>query len=404
MGRLLPFKSEPTRTPDEPRVLDLDDDATEEALSALSSDTARKILATLYEEPKTPPEIRDEVGTSLQNVHYHVERLEDADLIQPAGEGYSEKGTEMTIYAPESEALVLFAGQEHDRSRLKTALTRLLGSVGLLAVASLAVRRLFGESGGLLGDYGVSFGASSGSGAEGGDDGAGGAGGGDGADTDAGDGVDRIGGGDGGDGGDGGGTGGDGADAGTDTDAGDGAGEATTTGDGEVGIFGGGDTTDAGGETASPTPEPATATEAPSGTPSPAGTPSPTPAETASATPAGTPSPSPAGTPTPAATPSPTSAPTETQATTPAPTSTPTATETASPQPTEPASPTPTETGMDSGTVTLDAETQVPAETVDGARQVAGSGDALLADPAVAFFLGGLFMILVVTVWWYVQG
>ncbi|WP_436910670.1 helix-turn-helix domain-containing protein [Halosimplex marinum] len=396
MGRLLPFKSEPTRTPDEPKVLDLDDDATEEALSALSSDTARKILATLYEEPKTPPEIRDEVGTSLQNVHYHVERLEDAELIQPAGEGYSEKGTEMTIYAPASEALVLFAGQEHDRSRLKTALTRLLGSVGLLAVASLAVRRLFGESGGRLGDYGVSFGMGSQSGADRG------AGGGDGGGTAAGDGAGGTAGGDGGDGGGAGGDGGDGA------DAGDGAGEATTTGDGEVGIFGGEDTTDAGGGTPSPTPDPATATEAPSGTPSPAGTPSPTPAETASATPAGTPSPTPAGTPTPAATPSPTSAPTETQAATPAPTSTPTATETATPQstptPTDPPSAAPTDTGMDSGTITLDAETQVPAETVDGARQVAASGDPLLADPAVAFFLGGLFMILVVTAWWYVQG
>ncbi|QPV63013.1 helix-turn-helix transcriptional regulator [Halosimplex litoreum] len=362
MGRLLPFKSEPTRTPDEPRVLDLDDEATEAALSALSSDTARTILATLYEEPKTPPEIRDEVGTSLQNVHYHVERLEDAELIQPAGEGYSEKGTEMTIYAPASEALVLFAGQEHDRSRLKTALTRLLGSVGLLAVASLAVRRLFGESGADLGDYGVSFGASSQSGDERGAGGGDSETGGDGADAGA-------------SGGDGGGTV---SEPGTDTAT------ATTTESGDIGIFGGADTaTDAGGATASPTPEPATATQA---------TPTATEAPSVTATPAGTPAPTPASTPTPAATPSPTAAPT------------PTATPQPTPTTTDPPSPTPTETGMDSGTITLDTATQVPAGTVDGARQVAGSGDSLLADPAFAFFLGGLFMLLVVTAWWYVQG
>ncbi|QLH78580.1 helix-turn-helix domain-containing protein [Halosimplex rubrum] len=383
MGRLLPFKSEPTRTPDEPRVLDLDDDATEEALSALSSDTARKILATLYEEPKTPPEIRDEVGTSLQNVHYHVERLEAAELIQPAGEGYSEKGTEMTIYAPASEALVLFAGREHDRSRLKTALTRLLGSVGLLAVASLAVRRLFGGSGANLGDYGVSFGMGSQSGAErGADDGGdgGGAGGGDGA-SDAG----------GGDGGDAGASGGDGGGAGPEPE--DDAVTSTTTDGGDIGIFGGEDTaTDTAGATPSPTPDPATATQS---------TPAATEVPSATPTPAGTPSPTPAGTPTPAATPSPT------VTATPTATTTPTATQTATPQPTptttEPPSPTPTETGMDSGTITLDTATQVPAETVDGARRVAGSGDSLLADPAVAFFLGGLFMLLVVTAWWYVQ-
>jgi DNA-binding transcriptional ArsR family regulator len=141
MSRLLPFKSETTRQPDGTTVLSLEDEATQEALSALSSDTAREILSLVYEEPMTPPEIRDEIDTSLQNVHYHLENLEDAELIQPAGSGYSEKGTEMTVYAPASEAVVLFAGRETDRSRLKTALSRLIGAVGLLGLASLVVRQ-----------------------------------------------------------------------------------------------------------------------------------------------------------------------------------------------------------------------------------------------------------------------
>jgi DNA-binding transcriptional ArsR family regulator len=143
MGRLLPFEPETTQRPGDPQVLDLGDEATAEALSALSSETAREILAAVYEEPQTPPDIRDEVGTSLQNVHYHIEKLEEADLIQPAGSGYSEKGTEMTVYAPKSEAVVLFAGQERHRSRLKTALARLLGGVGILGLATLLIQRLF---------------------------------------------------------------------------------------------------------------------------------------------------------------------------------------------------------------------------------------------------------------------
>ena len=37
-------------------------------------------------------------------------------------------------------------------------------------------------------------------------------------------------------------------------------------------------------------------------------------------------------------------------------------------------------------------------------RQAAETGaDGLLSDPAVAFFLGGLFMIAVFGVWWYWQ-
>ena len=142
MSRLLPFKSEATRKPDGARVLSLEDDATENALSALSSETAREILSLVYEEPRTPPELRDEVGSSLQNVHYHLENLEDAGLIQPAGSGYSEKGTEMTVYAPRNEAVVLFAGEEQDRSRLKTALSRLVGGIGVLALASYGIDRL----------------------------------------------------------------------------------------------------------------------------------------------------------------------------------------------------------------------------------------------------------------------
>lgn len=387
MGRLLPFKSEQTRTPDEPRVLDLDDEATEEALSALSSDTARQILATLYEEPKTPPEIRDEVGTSLQNVHYHVERLEEAELIQPAGEGYSEKGTEMTIYAPASEALVLFAGREHHRSRLKTALTRLLGSVGLLAVASLAVQRLFGESGATLDDVGVSFGASEG--ASGGDAG--------GADGGA-------------DGGDAGGADGGGGDAGrgdagaADPDDANETLDATTT-DGEVGIFGNEDTATEAAETATATAEPSATpqgTPTPDGTPAPTAEPTPTAGGTATPPPQGTPSPTPVpeGTPTPA----PTAAPAESP--TPQATATPTAEPSPTPQatgtPTAKPSPTPDLTVMESGTRTPSPDT--PMATESAQRLAESGGDSLLADPAVAFFLGGLFMILVVTAWWYWQG
>jgi DNA-binding transcriptional ArsR family regulator len=143
MGSLFPLRGEAEQSPGSPRVLDLEDEATGEALSALASETAREILSLLYERPRTAPEVREEVGTSLQNVHYHLEKLQDADLVQPAGTGYSEKGNEMTVFAPASRAVVLFAGEERDRSRLREFLSRLLGAVGLLAAASLGVRVLF---------------------------------------------------------------------------------------------------------------------------------------------------------------------------------------------------------------------------------------------------------------------
>jgi DNA-binding transcriptional ArsR family regulator len=161
---LLPRRVESDRRPDDARVLDIDGEAADRAFEVLSSATARRILTAIYEQPRTPPEVRDEVGTSLQNVHYHLDRLEDADLIEPAGVGYSEKGSEMTIYAPRSEAVVLFAGRESDRSRLGRILGRVFGLYLLLAAAvALAgsARELLGGTGGASGDAAVSFQAES---------------------------------------------------------------------------------------------------------------------------------------------------------------------------------------------------------------------------------------------------
>jgi DNA-binding transcriptional ArsR family regulator len=346
MSRLLPFKSEATRKPDGARVLSLEDDATEDALSALSSETAREILSLVYEEPRTPPELRDEVGSSLQNVHYHLENLEDAGLIQPAGSGYSEKGTEMTVYAPRNEAVVLFAGEEQDRSRLKTALSRLVGGIGVLALASYGIDRL-AEATGVSGlasqetggaDAGVASTDSPAPAADGG-----------------------------GDGGDGG-------------DSGDG--EAVSDGDGGTETSGDGGTESMDSETTTPDPsETETLTET--------GADTLTPTETAPGSPE--PTPTPQGTPT------------ETAPGTPEPTPTPQGTPTQTPMadtgtPTESAVPT-------EGDTVLRAATDAPAGSPTPEAVAASGGDGgLLADPAVAFFLGGTFMLVVVTVWWYYYG
>ena len=138
MGTLLPRRGERTDTAEEPAVLGLDDEAADDAFAALSSETARRVLAMIYEDPATPAEIRDEIGTSLQNVHYHLEKLESADLIESAGTDYSAKGNEMTVYAPTNQALVLVAGQQEDQSLLKRAIARVLAGVGIVAGGAVA--------------------------------------------------------------------------------------------------------------------------------------------------------------------------------------------------------------------------------------------------------------------------
>ena len=64
-----------------PRVIGLDDDEASDLLSALSSETARRVLAALHEEPTNAAELAERVDTSLQNVQYHLRKLDDAGLV-----------------------------------------------------------------------------------------------------------------------------------------------------------------------------------------------------------------------------------------------------------------------------------------------------------------------------------
>jgi DNA-binding transcriptional ArsR family regulator len=143
---LLP--SEPDTAPAEesnPRVIGVDSDAADDLIEALSSETAREILAALHDEPAPPSQLAEAVDTSLQNVQYHLENLADAGAVEVIDTVYSEKGREMDVYAPADRPLVIFAGEESRTPSLKQALSRLLGGVGALALASLVVQSLLGE-------------------------------------------------------------------------------------------------------------------------------------------------------------------------------------------------------------------------------------------------------------------
>jgi DNA-binding transcriptional ArsR family regulator len=288
---LLP--SRPDASPSEdagPRVIGVDSDDADDVLAALSSGTARELLAALHDEPAPPSELADRVDTSLQNVQYHLDKLQNAGAIEVVDTAYSAKGREMDVFAPADQPLVIFAGDDDEGSTLRTALKRLLGAVGILALASLTVQAIFGREH-LFGRFQFGLGgapdggeAPAGGGADGGDGGGGG-------DADGGDGA----------------RGGDGSDGDAAIADGDGDGGAPT-GDGDAATtFADADGGDAG--TMTPTPGggdgadgAGTVTETVSqatGTPSPTspGTETPLPTTTEMPTPTGTEMPTPTGTP-----------------------------------------------------------------------------------------------------------
>ena len=164
---LLP--SSPDVSPDsDPRLVGLDSDEAGELMAALSSETARRLLAELHEDPAPPGELADRVGTSLQNAQYHLEKLENAGAVEIVGTAYSEKGREMAVYGPADSPLVIYAGEQERASGLRAALSRLFAGLLALAVGSVAIQELFGRS--LLGGAGSGAGAGGAGGGNGDED------------------------------------------------------------------------------------------------------------------------------------------------------------------------------------------------------------------------------------------
>lgn len=101
----------PAGTPD---VVPLDEAG--RLLETLSSDKRRAILHVLGEEPTNAADLAECVGTSVQNVAYHIRKLRAAGLVEVVGTHYSSKGLEMDLYAPTSPAIVIDVGDPEQGS------------------------------------------------------------------------------------------------------------------------------------------------------------------------------------------------------------------------------------------------------------------------------------------------
>ncbi|MFB6222601.1 MAG: ArsR/SmtB family transcription factor [Haloarcula sp.] len=170
---LLPSRGPDTSTSQdgELQIVGVDEDVSA-VLDALSSETAREILNTVYDDPGTPSELADRLDMSIQKVSYHLEKLEDEDLITVAGVQYSEKGQEMKVYEPPDDPLVLFVGTQERKRSLRSLIRRVLPVVGILTAASIVMQVLLGRvpfqlgSAGSGGDAGTSGDAGAGGDAE----------------------------------------------------------------------------------------------------------------------------------------------------------------------------------------------------------------------------------------------
>ena len=102
---------------DSSEVLTIDDGGVKEVLNSISSETARRILASVHDSPKIPTELAEEQSMTTQNIRYHLDNLEEAGLINDCRVRYSEKGREMSVYEPsEPQVIVIGNGLTQERN------------------------------------------------------------------------------------------------------------------------------------------------------------------------------------------------------------------------------------------------------------------------------------------------
>jgi len=146
MSSIFPIRDTVTRDePRDPRLVDLDEETADEVFEALASQTTRQIFLALHEEPQTASDLAEETDTSVQNVQYHLEKLTDIELVEVADTWYSERGSEMKVYAPMDESLVLYAGRDK-QTTFRSLLKRVTGVFSLLVPGSLLASWLASSS------------------------------------------------------------------------------------------------------------------------------------------------------------------------------------------------------------------------------------------------------------------
>ncbi|WP_128906612.1 ArsR/SmtB family transcription factor [Halorubrum amylolyticum] len=125
--------------PDEPVIAGLEDEDADQLFDALGSEMSRAVLAACYEDGQTRSELADELETSIQNISYHVDKLESAGLLEPAETRYGANGSEVLVYEPSKQAVIIAAGETNFVDRLSEAVDKLFAPVALAGLLSLIV-------------------------------------------------------------------------------------------------------------------------------------------------------------------------------------------------------------------------------------------------------------------------
>lgn len=117
-------------------LVDLNESKTKKLAETITSNTSRKILNHLAEkEHDTEKTISDELKLPISTVHYHLQKLMEAKLIEVQEFHYSQKGREVNHYKLANKYIIIAPKKVSGlREKLKGILPVAIASLGIGAV------------------------------------------------------------------------------------------------------------------------------------------------------------------------------------------------------------------------------------------------------------------------------
>lgn len=127
-------------------LMSLDEDENDKLTTLLSNKTAKKIVGYLSEHDEaTQSEIAKELGIAISTVHYNLEQLLEAGLIEWEHYHYSQKGKEVRHYRLAQQYIIIAPKRKENLlETLKNLLPAFI--VGIFGTVFLAFSNLFSQT------------------------------------------------------------------------------------------------------------------------------------------------------------------------------------------------------------------------------------------------------------------
>jgi len=119
-------------------LVDLNEPKTKKLAETITSDTSRKILNHLAEKDESEANIAKMLNLPISTVHYHLQKLQEANLITAQEFHYSQKGREVLHYKLANKYIIIAPKHVSGlKEKLKGILPAILAVLGISAVIKI---------------------------------------------------------------------------------------------------------------------------------------------------------------------------------------------------------------------------------------------------------------------------